>query len=67
MNRPAPLFADERSAADLFCMKPKEFRRLVEDGHLPPPRDLGGLERWDVEELRMIARGEAMDGGGLTW
>lgn len=67
MNRPAPLFADERRAADLFCMKPKEFRRLVNDGHLPPPRDLGGLERWDVEELRQIARGEAMEGGGLTW
>lgn len=67
MKLDAPLFADERSAAALFCMKPKEFRRLVEDGHLPQPRDLGGLERWDVEELRMIARGEAMDGGGLTW
>lgn len=67
MTQIAPLFADERSAADLFCMKPKEFRRLVNDGHLPPPRDLGGLERWDVEELRKIARGERMDGGGMSW
>ncbi|MGC9370299.1 MAG: hypothetical protein ACP5DX_12230 [Paracoccaceae bacterium] len=65
--RPAPLFADDKTAADLFCMKRAEFRRLVEAGHLPGPRNLGGLERWDVEELRRIACGEAMETGGMEW
>ncbi|ROT99080.1 hypothetical protein [Histidinibacterium lentulum] len=67
MPSPAPLFADDKTAAQLFCMKPKDFRRLVEEGHLPGPRDLGGLERWDVEELRRIASGEAMDNRGMDW
>lgn len=67
MTKVAPMFADDRTAAALFCMKPREFRKLVDDGHLPPPRALGGIERWDVEELRQIARGEALDGGGMTW
>ena len=67
MPRPAPLFADEKTAADLFCMKRAEFRHLVASGHLPGPRDLGGIERWDVEQLTKIARGEAMDGGGMEW
>ncbi|MDF0599908.1 hypothetical protein P1J78_04105 [Psychromarinibacter sp. C21-152] len=66
-TRPAPLFADDKTAAELFCMKRDEFRRLVDAGHLPGPRDLGGLERWDVEELQRIARGDAMEGGGMTW
>lgn len=67
LSRPAPIFADDKTAADLFCMKQAEFRRLVEEGHLPGPRDLGGFERWDVAELWKIARGEAMDGGGMDW
>ncbi|MAC79283.1 MAG: hypothetical protein CML66_14620 [Rhodobacteraceae bacterium] len=64
---PVPLFADDRTAAKLFCLKPSEFRQLVEAGHLPGPRDLGGFERWDVEDLRRIARGDAMVGGGMDW
>lgn len=68
MSEPVPLFADVRKAAQLFCMKPAEFQRLVETGHLPPPRDLGGLERWDVDELRRIASGEAVEGlGDVKW
>ncbi len=66
-NRPAPLFAGEKTAAALFDMAPGEFRQLVEGGHLPPPREIGGFMRWDVEELRRIASGEAMDGGGMAW
>jgi hypothetical protein len=63
--RPAPLFADDSTAAALFCMKPAEFRRLVNFGYLPRPCNLGGHERWDVEELARIARGDKSrpDGG----
>ena len=67
MARPAPLFADERTAAALFCMKQKEFRALVDAGHLPRPKDLGGLERWDMEQLQAIARGDGAGGGSIEW
>ena len=63
-----PLFANESTAARLLDMKPAEFRSLVEGGHLPRARDLGGLKRWDVEELRRIAKGEAAEGlGDVAW
>lgn len=63
-----PLFASEQSAARLLDMKPNEFRSLVEDGHLPRPRDVGGFERWDVTELRKIIAGEAVEGmGDVQW
>lgn len=67
--RPVPLFADERTAAQLFDMTVTEFRKLVEAGHLPRPRDLGeGMQRYNVEELRRIASGEAVEGGGtIPW
>ena len=62
MNKPAPLFATDRTAAKLLDMKPDDFRRLVDGGHLPKPRDIGGMERWDVPELCKIINGEAVDG-----
>ncbi|WP_370158475.1 hypothetical protein [Salipiger bermudensis] len=62
-----PLFADEKTAAELFCMKPKEFRGLVEAGYLPGALQRGGVERWDVEELTRIWRGDAIEGGGFEW
>lgn len=62
-----PILADEKTAAKLLCLPPRAFRDLVAQGHLPPPRDLGGFERWDVDDLRRIARGEAMEDGGMTW
>jgi hypothetical protein len=37
-------------------MSVTEFRRLVAEGSLPPPTR---LDRWDVEELRHIMRGDA--------
>lgn len=57
-----PLVARDVTAAKLLDMKPEEFRRLVEEGALPPPGPLG---RWDVEELRRIARGDAARYGRL--
>ena len=67
MSKSTHLFADLKTAAESFCMKPGEFLQLVEAGHLPPPCDLGGFERWDVEELLRIGRGDAIEGGGCEW
>lgn len=66
-NRPAPLFAGEKNAAALLDMAPNDFLRLVDADLLPRPRDIGGFKRWNVEELRRIASGEAMEGGGMVW
>jgi hypothetical protein len=64
----APLCACERNATKLLDMKPAEFSALVKDGHLPPARDIGGLKRWDVQDLRRIISGEAAEGmGGIKW
>jgi hypothetical protein len=59
---PVPLFAGHRKAAALLDLKPAQFHGLVEDGVLPKPTNIGGHERWDVEQLQTIARGEAADG-----
>lgn len=68
MSKHAPIFASERTAAQLLDMKPAEFRALVDRGALPGPRRLGDLERWDVEELRRIITGEAAEGmGDVRW
>ena len=59
-----PLFACEHMTAKLLDMKPSEFSELVKSGHLPKPRVIGGLKRWDVQELQRIISGEAVDGMG---
>jgi hypothetical protein len=62
------LFASVRNAAALLDLKPSEFRRLVDDGLLPKPRYIGIYERWDVEQLQTIARGDAANGiGEVNW
>ncbi len=68
MPAPSPIFASESSAAKMLDMKLADFRRLVEQGDLPPPREIGGLKRWDIEEIRGIISGEAVDGMvGVQW
>jgi hypothetical protein len=68
MNRPNPLFASDRKAAALLDLKPSDFRGLVEEGVLPKPTKIGDFERWDVEQLQAIARGEAAHGmEGVNW
>lgn len=57
-----PLFAAEASAARLLDMKPGEFRGLVREGLLPGPVERGGYQRWDVEQLARIFRGDVVDG-----
>ena len=60
-----PLFADQRTAAQLLCMKPAEFKRLVDEGVLPGPCRFA---RWDVEELSSIMRGDKNDSfGDVKW
>lgn len=54
-----PLFADDRRAAGLLCLPVREFRRLVQEGALPRPVRIAEYERWDVEQLRAVARGQA--------
>jgi hypothetical protein len=49
-------------------MKPAEFRGLVDKGVLPKPTKIGCFERWDVEQLQTIARGDAACGiGEVNW
>ncbi|WP_226627927.1 hypothetical protein [Alloyangia pacifica] len=68
MARIAPLFVNDRNAAALLDMKPTDFRGLVDNGVLPKPVSIGGFDRWDVEQLQTIARGDAADGmGHIEW
>lgn len=63
-----PLFASDVTAARLLDMKPDQFRGLVAAGHLPPPRDIGGIKRFDLDELRRVIRGDLIGGGGgMEW
>lgn len=62
-----PLFASERTAARLVDMKLEAFRALVAEGHLPPPRRIGPVERYDVSELQAVIRGEKIGGGVMQW
>ena len=53
-------FVKETEAAKMLSMKPREFRDLVHAGALPGPRKIGPLERWDVEQIVSIVRGDAV-------
>lgn len=64
--RSTPLFATDRTAAQLLDMKPDEFLALVEKGHLPPPCDIGGMKRWVVADLERIASGAGIE-EGIRW
>lgn len=61
-TRLAPIFANERTAAQLLDMRPSEFLALVEAGHLPRAKDIAGFKRWDVRELHRIISGDCIDG-----
>lgn len=64
-----PIMVSEGTAAKLLDLTRTEFKRLVEGGALPGGREIApGFLRWDVQELRRIARGEAIDGmGDVDW
>ncbi|PHQ68570.1 MAG: hypothetical protein COB97_09750 [Paracoccus sp.] len=63
MGRHEQIAVRERTAAAMLDMTPAEFRRLVDGGHLPPPKSIGGLPRWETSTLRRIISGEAADDG----
>lgn len=67
MQREQPIFASEKTAARLLDMKPDDFRALVDRGHLPPPRKIGNLERFDLAELQAVIRGDKIGGGEIQW
>lgn len=47
----------------MLDLSASDFARLTAEGALPRGREIApGLVRWDVEGLRRIARGEAIDG-----
>jgi len=67
-NVPEPLFAGEKKAAAILDMKVSEFLGAVGAGHLPKAREIvPGFPRWDVEELKRIARGDAAFGDEMQW
>jgi hypothetical protein len=62
-----PIFATDTTAARLLDMKPAEFRAQVDAGNLPRPHMIGTIERFDVDELRRVIRGEMIGGGEMQW
>lgn len=69
MTRITPFYVNEKNAAALLDMGVAEFRSHVEAGHLPRGQEIvPGTLRWDAEALRMIGRGDAIEGlGGVEW
>lgn len=69
MGRDTPILASEERAAKLLDLSTKQFRSLVDSGHLPKGREIApGLVRWVVDDLRRIAAGYAVDGmGEVRW
>ncbi|RJL09454.1 hypothetical protein [Paracoccus siganidrum] len=68
MSTTVPIFASSRTAAKLFDLREPEFLQLVEAGHLPGAIDIGGgIRRWEVDRLRLIASGTAALGGEMDW
>lgn len=66
MTTHAPIFARERNAARVLDMTPAEFRALVVRGLLPGPRRVGDVELWEIDELRRVISGEAIE-GDVQW
>jgi predicted DNA-binding transcriptional regulator AlpA len=66
MTRPIgkrdPIFATAATAAQMLDMKLSDFNDLVQAGHLPRPCRIGHLERFDMEELARIMRGDLIGG-----
>ena len=59
MTRHEPLAVKAQTAAAMLDMPPAEFMRLVGAGALPPPVRIGQHERWNVDQLSAIIRGDA--------
>jgi len=53
------LAVKDTTAARMLDLSAAEFRKLVSAGALPPPARIGTHERWNVDQLRAILRGDA--------
>ena len=53
-----PLAVNDTKAAAMLDMSATDFRRLVGQGALPPPKEIGGRQRWSVAELMAGVSGE---------
>lgn len=55
------MMASETTAARLLDLKTPHFLKLVDDGHLPPGREIApGVVRWDTETLKSLLKGEGV-------
>ena len=59
MKQLTPLFATEKHTAQLLDMSQKDFLKLVKQGALPRPIEIGGLNRLDVEGIKALLSGNA--------
>lgn len=60
-----PIAVRDATAAAMLELPLPRFRELVAAGALPQPKRIGPHERWSVEQLQAIVRGDAArpDGG----
>jgi len=57
---PARLIAvKDTTAASMLDLPASEFRRLVDAGALPQPCRIGGHERWRVDMIEAVVKGDA--------
>lgn len=69
MRTQAPLLASETTAARLLDLGTRQFRALVEEGHLPQGHEIApGVVRWDTDLLKKISSGQGTgDWGQIQW
>jgi hypothetical protein len=59
MRTQAPILASETTAARLLDLGTRQFRALVEEGHLPQGHEIApGVVRWDTDLLKKISNGQ---------
>ncbi len=49
--KPAKRLGDVNAVAEKCDCSPRHIYRLADSGKLPPPRRLGALVRWDLDEI----------------
>ncbi len=51
-----PFAVSRETGAELIGISPNHFDKLVKEGRLPAPRELGGRVLWDSDEIRAAWR-----------
>jgi predicted DNA-binding transcriptional regulator AlpA len=51
-----PFAVSRETGAELIGISPNHFDKLVKEGRLPAPREVGGRILWDSEEIRAAWR-----------